>query len=198
MANVLFISVDYLKNNSVIDENVDNKYLTYAIKMAQDERLQELIGTDLLEELADQVAADNLTAANTSLLNNFVVPYLLAVTVAESVVPMYYKFRNKSILTMGTEEGQTADKQGIGLVYKDYANKAQFKGERLRRFLLDNHNTYPLFLNGNLEGWKIRPSRTAYQTGLFLGNQRKPYFDFSGISSFNPRGYLFYDCNGCP
>ena len=45
---VLFISEDYLKESSVVDENVDTRYIKRAIIRAQDITLQETIGTDLL------------------------------------------------------------------------------------------------------------------------------------------------------
>lgn len=179
---VLFISTNYAKENSVIDENADDKFIKRAIIKAQDIDLQELLGTDLLDELKDQVENSTLTAANTTLLNSFVLPYLTAQVVATSVVPLQFKLRNKAIGTMSDENFTSVNTPDLNLVLRQYQNEAQFHGERLRKYLLANTTTYPLYMSGNTDAWKIRPIRTAYQTGLFLGLQRKPWSTYNQSS----------------
>ena len=188
MAAVLFISEDYLKENTTIDENVDTKYIKRAIIKAQDIALQELIGTDLLQELKDQVAAGTLTAPNTLLLDTYIIPFLAPQAASEAVLVSTIKFRNKGVLTMNSEEAQTATGSQWKELLDYYRNEAQFHGERCRKYLLDNSTTFPLYLNGNTDLWKIRPTRTAYQTGLFLGRQRKP-FNWNQSSLYNEAWY---------
>lgn len=198
MLNVLFISPQYIKDNGLVDENVDEKFILYSIKTAMELELQELIGTDLLEEIQGEVNASTLTAANTSLLNNYIVPYLLQQVQSSLIIPLQYRLRNKGIMTFNSEEAQSADNATVSLVEKGMAHKAQFLGERLRRYLIENSSTYPLFLGGNEEVWKIRPARTAYESGFWLGNQRKPYpSNMSSVSSLSYGDYFFYDGYGC-
>lgn len=193
MANVLLISTDYVKQATVIDDNVDDKYLKFAILEAQTIQLQELIGTDLLEEIKDQIAAASITAANQTLLDSFIVPYITAQVIASSVIPMQYKFRNKAIVTMSSEEANAVSAADVSLVLRQYQSQAQFRGERMRKYLLENGTTYPLYLSGNTECWKIRPARTAYNTGLFLGNQRKPQNPYRDISSMQRDSWIYYN-----
>ena len=51
MANVLFISEAYLKNNTLIDDNVDQRLLLPSIKVSQDMRLHPILGTPFYEDL---------------------------------------------------------------------------------------------------------------------------------------------------
>lgn len=186
---VLFISADYLIESTTIDENVDTKYLTRAIIKAQDIALQELLGTDLLNELKDQVENSTLTAANTTLLNTFVLPFLAMQAASEAVILATLKFRNKGVVTMNSEDAIVGTQAQWQTLLDYYKNEAQFNGERMRKYLLDNSSTFPLYLNGNTESWKIRPTRTAYQTGLFLGRQRKPINWNNQTSLYNESWY---------
>ena len=44
---VLFVSETYIKNNSVIDENVDMRLILPAIRDAQELRIHPILGTPL-------------------------------------------------------------------------------------------------------------------------------------------------------
>lgn len=186
---VLFISEDYLKESSVVDENVDTRYIKRAIIRAQDITLQETIGTDLLNELKDQVENNTLTAANTTLLNSYILPFLTPTAAHEVVITAQIKIRNKGVVKMSSEDAQPVTTNELMMIIDLIKNEAQFHGERLRKYLLDNSTTFPLFLNGNTDLWKIRPIRTAYQSSLFLGRQRKPFNNIGQSSLYNENWY---------
>lgn len=192
---VLFISTNYVKENSDVDENVADKIIKMAIIKAQDMQLQEIIGTDLLNDLKDEVEASSVSAANQTLLDDFVLPFLLRQTVTNACISMLFKIRNKGIGKMNDENFTPVDTADLNLVLRHYESDAQFHGERMRRYLIDNTSTYPLFLSGNTDLWKVRPGPSAYQTGLFLGNKRKPYrTGYNQTSLYNER---FYDGPCC-
>lgn len=56
MARVFLISAKTLKENSIVNNNVDEMYLLPAIEYAQDAGLQPIIGTKLYNKLMDMVA----------------------------------------------------------------------------------------------------------------------------------------------
>ena len=74
--NVYFISETQLKEGSIIDENVDMKALKPMILIAQDQRIQPIIGSGLYAQLKTQIQAGTLTALNTTLLDTYVTPAL--------------------------------------------------------------------------------------------------------------------------
>jgi hypothetical protein len=55
MANVLFISETFLKDNTLLHENIDFKYLRPVVLMCQDIYIQHKIGTTLYDELKTQI-----------------------------------------------------------------------------------------------------------------------------------------------
>jgi len=48
---VLFISETYVKNNTLIDENVDMRLILPSIKDAQELRIHPILGTPLYDDL---------------------------------------------------------------------------------------------------------------------------------------------------
>ena len=55
MANfVYYISVSYLKDNTPLNENLDDKLLKASIKEAQEVYIRDIIGSGIYNELQDQ------------------------------------------------------------------------------------------------------------------------------------------------
>lgn len=187
MSIVYLISAQYIKDRSIINENVDNKYLNSTIVMCQDINLQQLLGSDLYNEIKTQVTASTLTAANTTLLNNYILPYLLNLVQAEIVIPATFKITNQSVVTKNSEVGSSVDARQLQMLKGQLDNQAQFYGERMRKYLLANTATYPLYLNGNTDIDDIRPENTAYSSGIFLGNTRRKGYRNRGIPPFTDR-----------
>ena len=101
MANfVYFISVSFLKDNTPINENLDDKLLKSAIKEAQEVYVRDVIGSGIYNELQDQAFNGTLTADNTTLLDSYIAPCLKYYTLVESMLPMTFKFLNKSVSSM--------------------------------------------------------------------------------------------------
>ena len=72
MAIALFISEQFIKDNSVIDENVDMHYITTTIDKCQKKYFRQILGTALYNELTTQINAGSLTALNTTLLDDYI------------------------------------------------------------------------------------------------------------------------------
>jgi hypothetical protein len=97
MANVLFISETFLKDNTLLHENIDFKYLRPVVLMCQDIHIQHKLGTTLYDELKTQITNSTLTAANLTLLENYIQPSLLYWVQAEAPTAISYKFLNKGL-----------------------------------------------------------------------------------------------------
>ena len=65
--NILLISEQTLKADSLINDNVDNQYILPAITLAQDTGLQPLIGTKLFQKLQKLVNDDEIGLAVNSI-----------------------------------------------------------------------------------------------------------------------------------
>ena len=167
---VYFISTSYLKDNSAINENVDDKLLKSAIKEAQEIYMRDIIGSGLYDELQTQAFAGTLTANNTTLLDSYIAPCLKYYTITESMLPMTFKMMNKSVAAREAENARAVSIDELTMIEKRFRDKAEYYANRLRDYLRENTNTYPLFLNPGSGFDTIRPKNTAFYGGFYLGN----------------------------
>lgn len=167
---VYFISTSYLKDNSAINENVDDKLLKSAIKEAQEIYIRDIIGSGLYDELQTQAFAGTLTANNTTLLDSYIAPCLKYYTITESMLPMTFKLMNKSVATRQAENATAITIDELTLIEQRFRDKAEYYANRLRDYLRENTNTYPLFLNPGSGFDTIRPKNTAFYGGFYIGN----------------------------
>lgn len=138
MNNILLISEKTIKENSLVSNNVDGKYIQNAIRTAQDISLQPIIGSKLFKRLCEGVAQDNLSELETDLISTYIQPILLNAVMSDLVLQLTYKFRN-----MGTV--QTTDTniilpslKDLEYIRNDYSMKATFYMNRLSDYLKAN------------------------------------------------------------
>lgn len=173
MANVLFISETFLKDNTLLHENIDFKYLRPVVLMCQDIYIQHKIGTTLYDELKTQITTSSLTTANETLLEDYIQPSLLYWVQAEAPTAISYKFLNKGMHQQSSENSSNASLDEINFIQKRYKDKAEWYTERLVSFLLENESDYPAYANPNSGLDTIQPDTRTYTTSMFLGGRKK-------------------------
>lgn len=170
MARVLLISEKTLKENSVINNNVDGMYVLPAIEYSQDAGLQPLIGTKLYNRLMDMVEDGTIENNNDYkyLLDEYVTPFLLNKVTAEIQIPLAFKLRNQGVVQQTGENTYVPSLKDMQYVTQNYENKANFYGNRLSDFLRANRSKYPEYCK--IDSCADMPSDSgAYKTGLYLG-----------------------------
>lgn len=168
MSNVLFISEQYLKDSSYIDENVDAKLLRNNILETQDIRVLPIIGTALYEELKTQIAAGTKTSLNNTLLDDYLKPALKYWVLHDSALILTFKVMNKSIVKRTSENSETIQTTDLDRLMDFFKTRAEIYSEKTTKYLLANTTSYPLY---NLPGSSIdtvHPSTNNYTQGLNL------------------------------
>ena len=170
MARVLLISEKTLKENSVINNNVDGMYVLPAIEYAMDAGLQPIIGTKLYNRLMDMV--EDGTIENNDdykyLLDEYITPFLLNKVTAEIQIPLAFKLRNQGVVQQTGENTYVPSLKDMQYVIQNYENKANFYSNRLSDYLKANRKKYPEYCS--VDSSADMPSDNgAYKTGLYLG-----------------------------
>lgn len=163
-----FISEEKLKQNSLINENVDDKIIRPLLIMVQDMYIQPAIGSGLYNELIDQIDNSTLTAANTTLITDYIQSSVIWWIMAEAPMSMTYKFRNKGVQTQNSDNSSPASIEDLISVADNYKYKAEWYTKRLSNFLYANSTTYPLFLNAGNAYDTIHSNNQIYQSGMML------------------------------
>lgn len=169
MARVYLISVKTLKENSVINNNVDEMYVLPAVDFAQDSGLQPLLGTKLYNRLMDLVES-GITEENDYkyLLDEYITPYLINKVTADIQIPLSFKLRNQGVVQQTGENTYVPSLKDMQYVAQSYENKANFYANRLSDFLRANRSKYPEYCK--IDSCADMPSdKNAYKTGIFLG-----------------------------
>ena len=168
MARQLFISEKYVKDNSVINENVDVKLIRPTIWDAQEQHIEEILGTDLYDDLLAKIESDTLNADETTLVNKYIAEALRLWVVFEFVLIGEYKMRNKAVVKQNSENSQPLD-YTENRYYRDYwRKKAEFKTERLVAYLCDNTDLFPKYLT-NSDASDLHPRDNGWSPSLYLG-----------------------------
>ena len=170
MNEILLISEKTLKENGVINNNVDNMYIFPAIHYAQDAGLQPLIGTKLYNRLMDMV--EDGTIGNNEdykyLLDEYITPFLLNKVTAEIQIPLAFKLRNQGVVQQTGENTYVPSLKDMQYETQNYENKANFYSNRLSDYLRANRSKYPEYCS--IDSCADMPSDSgAYKTGLYLG-----------------------------
>lgn len=170
MARVFLISEKTIKENSVVNDNVDTMYILPAIEFAQDEGLQSLIGTKLYKRLMDLVESGDIEEYSDYkyLLDEYITPYLLNKVTADVQLPIAYKVRNQGVMQLNSEYSNNLSIRDVQYLIQFYENKAIFYGNRMSDYLKANNRRYPEYCS--LDSCADMPSnKGSYKTGIYLG-----------------------------
>ena len=163
---VLFISESYLKNNTLVDDNVDQRLIIPSIMTVQDMQLHPILGTPLYEDLKAKITATTLNADETTLINDYIAKMLLQWSMYELTLSMLFKYRNKSVSTKSSDNSQPIDYQDLQFLRDDWKNKAEFYDKRLINHLIDNRSLFPKYTATSDD---MNARKSAYSTSIYLG-----------------------------
>jgi hypothetical protein len=163
----LIISENYLKENSVINGNADMKVITPTIKLVQLKYIRPLLGTDLYDEILSQIGSNTVTAANQTLLDDYVLDCMLYYVLCECTPVFKYRYANKGVMVKNSENSTAADLTEIQWLMDKWRNNAEQMAEICTKFLREESTTYPLYYE-NEECYKVKPNKTNFTSGLYL------------------------------
>jgi hypothetical protein len=168
---VIFISEQYLKDSSYIDENVDVKLLRNSILETQEIRIRGIVGTALYDELCTQITASTKTTLNNTLLDSYIKPALKYWVLLDSALILTFKIMNKSIVKRTAENTETIQVTDLDRLMNFFKDRAEYYSERITKYLIENESSYPLFTNPGDGVDTEYPKFNNYTQGLYLGSE---------------------------
>ena len=172
------ITVEELKQDGFINQNLENEYLYSAIDEAQDIFLREIIGDSLYETLQNKLSEANIDGVYQTLLDIYVKIYLKYKVLSLLCVPLNFKLRNIGIAQQFSNEVNTTSLEDTKYIQNYYEGKADFYANRLTKFLQTNDiPEYKCSCNQITEPNDLHPVSSIY-----LGNSKKRVF-FGGSGS---------------
>lgn len=173
MARGLFISEKYVKENSVIDDNVDMKLIQPTIWQCQKQYIEAYLGTQLYDDINSKVVASTLAGDDLTLVNDYIADSLLYWVVYELQVSLLFKMRNVGTSTERSDFSSPVDLKQLARVENRFKKKAEYFSERLTAYLCANTDLYPLYLITS-ESDDLLPESAKPTTSVFLGSTAMP------------------------
>lgn len=182
--NVMFISPDDVKVIGLVNYNVQDDTIGFAIRTSQEVYLQEIIGTLLYHRLQELVynaivgAEDNIDGfENTEyavLLEEFIEPYLTAKTAVEVLMPLTFKIRNIGLSKDSDENIDAAYMDDLKEVINYYSTHVAEYAKRLSKYLCENKELFVELTDGcNCGGNDALLGYKFVNTPLYLGLKNK-------------------------
>ncbi len=173
MRTAIFITEDYLKENTIINGNVDFKYILANLKMVEDMYIQTILGTNMYRELNQQIIANTVTSANAILIEEYIQPTMIYYLLSELPYDMVYKWENKSIVKKNSDNSQSIELNELEKIAAKKLNVAMFYAQRLSDYLCANLTLYPAYATTNGKSDEMKPRTSMYNYGgIYLGRKR--------------------------
>lgn len=170
--NILFISVDTIKDRTGLHFNVDPKLVYPDILFAQDAYILPVLGTALYDKLQTDIENKQLACPYETLLNDYITPCLVYQVMAELPMALSYQFYNKGVVKK-TGEGQSEPSASeLTEVAQRYNSRAEYYRQRLVKYLKQqsSQNVFPEYLNPGSGVDTVVPDNQAYTISVWLGD----------------------------
>ena len=188
------VSEQKLKAFTNINENLSVEILLPNVKVAQDVGIQILLGSKFYFSLLSKIEAGTLTTAETTLLDEYISPYLIHRAYYEALPAIYMRTMNKGVVVGETEQGRAASVGEMRYLRSIQQDRYEFYSQRMMDYIKNNPGDYPDYFNYTTTDG-LKPSKENYFSGIHIGpGVRKLPKKFSNI----PTNYENYDnCGDC-
>lgn len=144
--NVLLVGEDYIKSNSPISNNLEDKYLLPAIAYMQRSQLEETIGTQLLCKLQELVGENTIDNEGNEhykiLLDDYIMDYLMYLAIADVTVSTSFKINNFGVNRSEDEKVYSASYNEVMNMKNYLLEKSNYCRYRLQRYLIANYANF--------------------------------------------------------
>lgn len=146
MSNIQWISTSYLKQNTAIENNVDDSLLTPYIVKAGDTHLQSLLGETFYNHLVDAFTNGTETSEETELKDKYIKPYIAELTYWMVFPHIRIKTTNKGVQKESAEFSSSAEYKESLWLRDSIKNIVDLYEIRLEKELKMGYNSgkYPL------------------------------------------------------
>lgn len=169
---VFFISSDYVKENSFVEQNVDDNVIKVAIWKTQQTRLHPIVGTQLFEQLENEVINGTITGNTQTLMDLYISPYLLEQTIVEVLTNIWVKVSQSSVIKVEPDNTISLSLEELHFMIDKTTENAYYFSNRLSEYLCANTDLFPNYTVTVNSNDLVPDSRDVFQH-IYLGNIQK-------------------------
>jgi hypothetical protein len=130
MATTLFITPTDLKQNTILNGNVDSDTFIQFIKIAQQMHVQNYLGTQLYNTITNKINTTTLTGDYLDLVVDYIQPMLIHFAMVDYLPFANYQIRNGGVFKHRTENSESTTKDELDLLVQKHRTFADFYAKR--------------------------------------------------------------------
>jgi len=130
MATILFITPNDLKQNTILNGNVDTDLFIQFIKIAQQMHVQNYLGTKLYKKITKDIEDDDLTGDYLDLVNDYVQPMLIHYAMVDYLPFANYQIRNGGVFKHRSENSESTTKEELDILVQKHRTFGDFYAKR--------------------------------------------------------------------
>ena len=160
----LIIGKDAFVELSYVDSNVQTSLVRVAMVRAQDNYIEPILGTILYKKILADIQANTLTGLYETLVNDYVVKYLVPMIEVGLMPHLNVEQRNKAVGTSSDETITSADDKRVYSLIRTTEKEAQVYKRRLVAWLCDNADSLPEYTEATDTAEEISPDKDSGST----------------------------------
>ena len=160
------ISTDKLKKRGYIHGNVEYSILRTVILRVQDTIVEPIIGTPQFKRLLTGITDSDLTTLEITLMDDYIVPIMVAGCDYRSVNVITYEIRNKGVVTASDTNFKPVTESENVRLKDELRADMDFYISRLIGYLKDNCTLFPLYNDWTCSHENIRPIKEQNKSTL--------------------------------
>lgn len=165
---ILIVKEATFREYSNLVGDYDMSFINPFQYIALDLFVSQITGESLLTRLEDGTVADDLSADETKLVEDYIQPVIIHYTMSEAFNNLLFKVENSGIVKRNSENGTAAELTETSFLADSEKRLAQSYGTRLRDYLNANKDLFPEYKQ-EIDG-EIEPNITATVSGgMWLG-----------------------------
>jgi hypothetical protein len=142
-----FVTTTWIKENIVVNKNVDDNNITPLIKGVADMSVRSYLGTYFYNDLLTKYNAQTLSADEKILIRDYIKYIVGWKTASEIAVSTSFELANKGVQTQSGDYSTSPDFKSVSFLVHHYSDKSDFYMNRLKVYLTENKDLYNVFLN---------------------------------------------------
>jgi hypothetical protein len=168
---VYFVTTNYLKDSTIVANNVDDKILVPSIRSASDAYTRSIIGIHFYNILLTKFNNQTLNPDEIILVQEYIKPAVAWRAASEVVVASSYQITNKGTQIQSGDFSSSPEYRAIMFVNHHASDRASFYEDVLLKWMYDNRNTFPDFmsdLNKDALARKCNPTNLFDQSIILI------------------------------
>jgi len=141
----LFVTIEDIKQNSVLGGSIDPDKIIQFVNIAQDIYIQDYLGTELYTELQNGIINNDLSTDEITLIDVYIKPMLIHAATAEYLPFAAYTISNAGIYKHSSETSESVTKEEVDFLIQKSRKNADFYTQRFLAYMTYNQNLFPSY-----------------------------------------------------